>query len=185
MPLSTVMLMPYPVLTDTPDIPRDIKAVTDRIELLFGSSWTAYTPSWTADNGAPVLGNGTIFGRYQLLGKRCAIEVFLNFGTTTSGGQGLWRFSYPSGVVPLATFEQWGFLHAFVPLAGGNFTGGVHFQTASMAPFVPVSTTDFRPDQARNTDSGGLAGSSRPQVASIFSWANSANLMLAGTFETT
>lgn len=32
MPVTTTYLMPYPVLTDTPDVPRDIRATADRLE---------------------------------------------------------------------------------------------------------------------------------------------------------
>jgi hypothetical protein len=67
-------------------------------ETLLGSQipWSAYTVTWSSQsNPQPVLGNGTITGYYTTIGKTVFVRVKLNWGTTTSGGTGDWRFSLP------------------------------------------------------------------------------------------
>jgi hypothetical protein len=52
--------------------------------------------SWTSSSSPqPSIGNGTLTGNYKLIGKTAFIRVKLNWGTTTSGGTGDWRFSLP------------------------------------------------------------------------------------------
>lgn len=62
------------------------------------AAWSTYTPTWTAVTTNPVLGNGTIAGRYKLIGpKTCLVQVKLTMGSTTTFGSGNWLFSLPSG----------------------------------------------------------------------------------------
>lgn len=60
-----------------------------------GEAWTAFTPTWTAATTNPVLGNGTISGRYSRNNKLMVARYSLNAGTTTTFGTGAWRFSLP------------------------------------------------------------------------------------------
>lgn len=65
-----------------------------------GGAWTTYTPTWSNVSGtAPVLGNGTLTGRYALFGKMLILHINFNAGsTTTFGSAGVnWTFSIPSG----------------------------------------------------------------------------------------
>jgi len=57
--------------------------------------WTSYTPAWTATTD-PVLGNGTILGRYMKIGRTVTATVFLTCGSTTTYGSGAWNFSLPT-----------------------------------------------------------------------------------------
>ena len=57
--------------------------------------WVAYTPTWTAPTTNPVLGNGTITGRYALIGKTCHVAIRLVTGSTTTYGTGNYLFSVP------------------------------------------------------------------------------------------
>jgi len=63
--------------------------------LKYSADYTAYTPSWTASGTAPVLGNGSLTGRYLLVGKICYVQMFFAAGSTTTFGSGEWRFSLP------------------------------------------------------------------------------------------
>lgn len=65
----------------------DLTGITD--------AWISYTPSWTASGSAPSLGNGTISGRYKVVGKTIFVSVKLVTGSTTTYGSGDWRFSLP------------------------------------------------------------------------------------------
>lgn len=59
------------------------------------AGWTAYTPSWTGSTSNPALGNGTIYGRYKVVGKVCTVLVEIVMGTTTTFGTGFWMVSLP------------------------------------------------------------------------------------------
>ena len=57
--------------------------------------WAAYTPIWTASTTNPVLGNGSLTGRYCVVNKLCTMSVRLSIGSTTTLGTGNWAFSIP------------------------------------------------------------------------------------------
>lgn len=59
-------------------------------------AWTAYTPTWGASGTAPVLGNGTISGKYCIIGKTCFFYVLLTLGSTSTVGTGGWNFTLPT-----------------------------------------------------------------------------------------
>lgn len=60
------------------------------------SGWTPYTPVWAATTVNPTLGNGTLLGRYQMLGpKTCAVRFQLTAGTTTTAGTGTYTWTLP------------------------------------------------------------------------------------------
>ena len=58
-------------------------------------AFTTYVPAWTAATTPPVLGNGTITGRFFRVGKLVYYQLVLTAGTTTTFGTGAWRFSLP------------------------------------------------------------------------------------------
>ncbi|WP_406056215.1 hypothetical protein OG462_09045 [Streptomyces sp. NBC_01077] len=77
------------------------------------SGWTNYTPSWTATGTAPVLGNGSIFGRYKLVGKVCTVNLEAVFGTTSTFGSGAWGFSVPfTAASPASSSTNFSYLGA-------------------------------------------------------------------------
>lgn len=65
---------------------------------LIGGAWSTYTPAWTGASSNPVLGNGTIAGRYKLIGdKTCLVQIKLTMGSSTTYGSGNFLFSLPTG----------------------------------------------------------------------------------------
>lgn len=50
--------------------------------------WTSYTPVLDNTGGGASLGNGTIYGKYTLVGKTCTFHAYVNGGTTTNWGAG-------------------------------------------------------------------------------------------------
>lgn len=63
-----------------------------------GTASTTYTPTWAG--GSPSIGNGTLTGRYQQIGKRVHLQIVLIGGSTTNwGGATAWTFSLPSTAV--------------------------------------------------------------------------------------
>jgi hypothetical protein len=65
-------------------------------------AWTAYTPTWTAATTNPVLGNGTLTGFYQRVGKTVHFWIKLSVGSTTTFGTGAYAFSLP----PVANIDE-------------------------------------------------------------------------------
>jgi hypothetical protein len=56
----------------------------------------AYSVAWSCASGpAPVVGNGTLTGRYLRVGTFVWVNIHLAFGSTTTGGTGGWLFSLP------------------------------------------------------------------------------------------
>jgi len=60
-----------------------------------GGVWKDYTPVWTATTTNPSIGNGSLFGRYTIVGKTCTCNFNLTAGSTTTFGSGNWEFSVP------------------------------------------------------------------------------------------
>lgn len=61
------------------------------------SAWTTYTPSWTGTITNPAIGNGTLDGRYTVMGKTLHLAFTLIAGSTTTFGSGFQVFGIPGG----------------------------------------------------------------------------------------
>lgn len=74
--------------------------------LAIAQAWTSYTPAWTSTGTAPAIGNGTITGAYQQVGKMVlGFRISIVFGSTTTYGTGNYLLSLP--VAP--TSYRWRF----------------------------------------------------------------------------
>lgn len=58
-------------------------------------SWTTYTPVMTGDGTTPVIGNGTITGRYCQIGTLVIGRIYFKMGSGTTFGSGQCYFSLP------------------------------------------------------------------------------------------
>lgn len=65
-----------------------------------------YTPAWTASVN-PAIGNGTLSGRYVIVGGLCNIQISLTMGSTTTFGTGEWSFSVPVVSAAASTGQVW------------------------------------------------------------------------------
>lgn len=54
-----------------------------------------FIPIWSSTGTQPVINNGSIYGRYALLGRLVHLYVELTMGSTTTYGTGTYRFSLP------------------------------------------------------------------------------------------
>lgn len=62
--------------------------------------WQNWTVTWSSYSGAaPVLGNGTITGRYSMVGKICFYTIRFNYGSTSTPGGNFWAFSLPVNAI--------------------------------------------------------------------------------------
>lgn len=73
-----------------------MRITADRLNAIIGD-WRDYTPTWYVASGTATLGNGTLDGRYQLMGKTCNFAMRFQFGssTTTSVLDADWEFALP------------------------------------------------------------------------------------------
>lgn len=70
-----------------------LNALADGIQ----AAWTPYTPTWKCLTGSdPVLGNGTLTGRYIAIGNTVHFHLELFTGSITTFGTGFWLFGLPS-----------------------------------------------------------------------------------------
>jgi hypothetical protein len=58
-------------------------------------TFTQYAPAWTSSGTAPVIGNGTLVGRYLKIQRLVFVYVQLTAGTTTTFGSGVLYFAMP------------------------------------------------------------------------------------------
>lgn len=114
------------------------------LESLFG--WRAWTPTWTAATTNPVIGNGTLTGRYLQVGKLVKCQLRLVIGSTTTTGTGGWRFDYP--VAPNTTYAnlyQVGSVFCF-NANGINVTGVTQYGSATFwLGYTPTPITANSP----------------------------------------
>lgn len=76
---------------------------TSSAEKLINRTQITYTPTWAADSGSLVIGDGAISGKYRLDGDLCHVEIFFKVGaTTTLGAASPFQFGLPFTATPSA-----------------------------------------------------------------------------------
>lgn len=119
---------------------------TDAVKVWDGSAWVgavnaaslngvgatsiAYTPTWTAATTNPVLGNGVLTGKYMRVNKLVMASIFLQIGSTTTMGSGVYYFSFP---VSASTPTNYGPINGNGLFYDANVTGGYNLQPAGVA----------------------------------------------------
>lgn len=58
-------------------------------------AWTSYTPTWTASTTNPVIGNGSLEGKYIQLGSVVWAQGKIRAGSTTTFGAGEYHVGLP------------------------------------------------------------------------------------------
>lgn len=92
-------------------------------------AWTAFTPQWVGAGANPSVGNGSLTGRYKLIGKTCHVEIQLVIGTSgVNGGIGAWSWFLP----PFPAAAQ-------TPVPGWLVAQNSHF--AVVGGMIPAGTT--------------------------------------------
>lgn len=78
--------------------------------------WFTWTPTWSGTITNPVLGNGTLDGRFRIDGKLVTAIMKLLMGSTTTYGSGNWRWLSPTSPLgynlPMGGFGSGRFLDA-------------------------------------------------------------------------
>jgi hypothetical protein len=133
-------------------------------------AWTTYSPSWTAGGTNPVIGNGTITGRYKAIGKTVFVSVNKSMGSTTTYGTGAWRISLP--VDAYASYSA-----SLPTLFYDTASGGVFYQGTSSTEFNG-NTSYVIALWDKGTTYGAAVDSTTP-----FTWGSSAKLIINGSYE--
>jgi hypothetical protein len=81
----------------------------------------SYVPVWFTSGVAPVLGNGTIAGRFRKVGLDTFIQVMLTMGTTTTYGTGFFAFDL-AGTANAAATDALGSARLFDTSAGTHYS---------------------------------------------------------------
>lgn len=138
------------------------KELTDMATARAGA-WTTFTPTLLSSSGSPTVGNGTITGRYQRIGKTIDFSICLTLGSTTSLGTGFVTF----GALPVAVAIT--SLHSLAVTlydtsAAAGFAGGGFFDSGTVVR--PVSS------------SGNITS------AAPFTWATGDQIFVSGKYAT-
>lgn len=165
---TTTRGYPYPNNSDPADVPADIQALAAAIDLdVTGlGTWTSYTPGWRATVTDPVIGNGTLTGRYRNVGKAVDFFIRLVAGTTTTFGSGTYDFDLP----PLTAATSTVFVAVASDVSAGLRWAGAGFSSAGGTVINRVVLT---------SGSGGI------NPTTPFTWASTDFLYINGTYETT
>lgn len=132
------------------------------------ASWSNYSPIWTnASGSAPAIGNGSITGHYQQIGKTIHFEITFTAGSTTSFQTGRFEFTLP---VTARTGPRYRF-NADLLSGGSAFYAAwaVAYSTTKVGLVCPPTT----------------AGNSDRSVAATvpFTWATGDTITISGTYE--
>lgn len=105
--------------------------------------WVSYTPVWTAATTNPTLGNGTLVGRYQRVGRTIHVHINLAAGSTSTFGAGNYSLSLPVaaanagctyvGNAHLLQSSRFGGQFVISP---GASVGGPSFPDATLTPIT-------------------------------------------------
>ena len=133
-------------------------------------AWTAYTPTISSDTGTFSIGNGSITGRYKQLGKTVFFYIKLVYGSTSTPGNGHWKFGLP--VTAQNTNYQFSasILDNGVAWYGGIGNGNYIGSTIS---FVVIT-----PSQSTSSTTWVSVGNGGP-----FTWGDADNITISGSYE--
>lgn len=109
------------------------------------AAWAAFTPTWGSTGTAPVLGDGTISGRFMQFGKVGYLNGILTAGGTTTFGTGTYTWSLPAGWTAAgAVGTPVGSARVFDTSATTRFVGSVAVSTGGtvLAVGTHAATTD-------------------------------------------
>jgi hypothetical protein len=135
--------------------------IRDQFNSFFGA-WTTYTPTWSSTGTAPVLGNGTMLGRYMKIGRSIMCEIHMTTGTTTTYGTGNYNWSLPvaaasSGIAQVGTAQLLGI---------ARWCGQIVISSAASncGAFLPISSTNTRTDFLTATSPETLASTAQVRL---------------------
>jgi hypothetical protein len=151
------------------------------------SAGTSYTPVWAAAASNPSIGNGSLTGFHQYIARGLSfIYLRLLFGSTTTGGAGVWTFTMPPDV-PAAPIEQEISMKAYQSPINRRYAGFAEILPGSptlLRPVLPVGPTVSDLTNAQNANNAGAGGTGVPVVTSAYSYGSGSSLVIQGIVRT-
>ncbi len=75
----------------------------------YAPGWTSFTPTWTASTTNPVIGNGSLTGKYRRSANADIVHFWIRLliGSTTTFGSGVYRFGIGAAPALSASAKLW------------------------------------------------------------------------------
>jgi hypothetical protein len=142
-------------------------AIYERARTTALGEWVDYTPTWSTGG---TLNNGTLTGRYTLIGKTCHYELRLDVGSTTTFSAAAFLFTLPltKRNDTYAAMNRGGW-YALDSSATAHYQGQCLANTTQVQPVI-------------GSGSGGALTSAMTNVVP-FAWATSDALIITGSYE--
>jgi hypothetical protein len=139
--------------------------IRDQFASMF-AAWTPYTPTWTASTTNPVLGNGTLTGRYMKWGRTVICEINLITGSTTTYGSGSYNWLLPAQAANAGVSVVG---HAHV-LGTDRWQGQIIISAnaTTCSAFFPISSTNTRIDFMNPTRPETLAAGAQLRLTFVY-----------------
>jgi hypothetical protein len=104
--------------------------------------WRSYTPAWTNSGTANTIGNGSLTGAFNQVGKTVYYRIRLTLGTTTGAGNGSWIFSLPvlTHASAYAAYSKIGNTTVFDTSGSASYTGPARWNSTGTITAVMVGT---------------------------------------------
>lgn len=151
--------------TDTTQT-SDISSLDTRVTALETGVWTAYTPVWHSSGTAPSIGNGILTGAYVQVGKIVFFRAYLELGSTSNPGSGVYWIGLPVAANTAA--------NAYQAIAGW-------LQDSSAGSHKTAVTQVVQPNGiGRIAYDGSSSGVSNVLP---FTWANGDAICISGVYE--
>jgi hypothetical protein len=148
------------------------------------SIWTSYPCEWSANGGAPVLGNGSLSSIFRQTGITIQLYIELEFGSTTSGGTEYWLFTLPinNGSSP----PERDFFCKGDTSDGLNWVGFAYVPANdnNLITYLSASRTSAYLEAVQNCDSSSGVGTGVPLVSGNYSFTAGSNISISGTYST-
>lgn len=147
MPNTTNLALPYPALTDAPNVPTHMQSLANAVDTRLGGNWTAFTLTAAGSLNVGTFGTGaTQDNAYKLIGNRTAlIRIFLTLGTSPSitGTLGLGPFTglnmYPANGLSGLLFRGGTTIYPlFCTPSGGQITR-LYYQGGTVGATTPIT----------------------------------------------
>lgn len=132
----------------------------------YSPTWTSYSPTWASSGTAPSLGNGTLTGAYQQLGKTVHFSIKLVAGNTTTFGTGSYSLTLP--VAP-ANKGRTAVTATLSDISAGNvYVAALYFLSTTSGSLVTIGTSGLVAPVTNTAP---------------FTWANTDEIVVSGTYE--
>ncbi|MEU9332002.1 hypothetical protein AB0D49_02430 [Streptomyces sp. NPDC048290] len=135
-------------------------------------AWHTYTPTWTAATTNPSIGDGTLTGKYAVVGKVCHFTTLVTFSTTTTYGSGGYTLGLPMAAGALGGLPQF---HGVATVTGGR-------ALLSCQPAASTGATGYTVWGSTSTSSPSLSQIGSGGVLGL-GWSGTSAIRISGTYE--